>query len=293
MCFALSLTVQQTASAKDTWRNSQKLPELHHAVGLPMADADKQPKGWPTDEQGRLQCSTCHGQKNMEDRPFDEVDKKAADFLRGGPYQNLEAFCSQCHDAREYRRPNIHLMLNADGSVKKDHCTYCHEEVNEDRNRPHRPEELNLRLSAGRMCYGCHLKTPHLNALPHQAKPDEAMLKQMKASARQQGVIFPLDEDGKVTCVTCHTPHEPGVIDPAKNPAGRQVQSGNVKQGVVYLDHSWNEVVREDKRERLEALNRRSGGHHEIGYRRIQREVLLRLPAKDGTLCQSCHVFDR
>jgi hypothetical protein len=279
--------------AKDTWRSTQKLPDLHHAIGLLLADADQQPKNWPVDAEGRLQCSTCHGQKNMEDKAFDEVDKKAPDFLRAGPYPSLEQFCGNCHDAREYRRNNIHLMLNADDSVKKDHCTYCHEEVQEEPNRRHQPDDLKLRLSAGRMCYGCHLKTPHFNAWPHQAKPEEAMLDQMERAAEKLDVIFPLDEDGKVTCITCHTPHPPGVIDPQKNPAGRQVQTASVKEGVQRLEHSWNEVLREDKRERLEALNRQTGGRFAVSYRRIQGETLLRLPAKDGTLCQACHVFDR
>lgn len=296
-CMALMasmlLAVGVPATAKDTWRTTKKLPDLHHAIGLFIQDADKRPKGWPLDEQGRLQCSTCHGQKDMEDKPFDEVDKKARDFLRAGPYKTLDVFCANCHDEKEHRRDNIHLMLNVDGSVKKDHCTYCHEEVHEERDRPHRPEELKLRLSAGRMCYGCHLKTPHFNAWQHQAKPGREMLEHMKKSAEREGTIFPLDEEGRVTCITCHTPHQPGVIDPARNPAGKQVETSAVKDGPKRLEHSWKEIVREDKRARLEELNRRTGERFDLGYRRIQGETLLRLAAKDGTLCQSCHTFER
>jgi hypothetical protein len=56
---------------------------------------------------------------------------------------------------------------------------------------------------------------------------------------------------------------------------------------VEYTEHSWSAVMKEDKRERLEKI-----AMSLPMYKRIEKEVLLRLPAKDGTLCLSCHEFE-
>jgi ferredoxin len=286
--------VSVDAADKPTYRSTKKLPDLHHAVGLELEEGMKTPKDWPLDGEGKLQCATCHGQKNMEDKPFDEVDKKAADFLRGGPYDGLEDFCARCHDAKKHERPNIHLMLKADGSIDKQHCSYCHEEVQEEPNRPHRREEWKLRLPADRLCYGCHLKTPHLNALQHQAaKPSDRIKRRMKKSVDQEGRFLPLSDDGKVMCATCHSPHPPGVIDPAKNPAGVQIDPADIKEGTRYRESAWNRIVQKDKQKRLEEMRDKTGEPTSLTYRRIDKEVLLRLPAKNGKLCLSCHDFDR
>ncbi|MCK4708356.1 MAG: hypothetical protein KAU21_07050, partial [Gammaproteobacteria bacterium] len=75
--------------------------------------------------------------------------------------------------------------------------------------------------------------------------------------------------------------------------AAKQVQDRDVEQGVGYEDHPWNSVVIEDKKSRLEQLAKDSGSHFKIAYQRLRYEVLLRLPAKDGTLCLACHKFDQ
>lgn len=151
---------------------------------------------------------------------------------------------------------------------------------------------MKLRLPAETLCFGCHLKTPHLNAVEHQgAKPKPEMKKHMLDKAREKAIILPLSEDGHVTCISCHSPHPEGVMQEG-NLAGAQV-SADVEKGVTYEDHSWNAVFRADKQQRLEDWAMQSGEHHELDYRRLKTEVLLRLPAKDGSLCLSCHAFER
>jgi len=277
-----------------SYESTKKLPPLHHAVDIPYPDDWRQPDELPLSTERKLECRTCHGLKNMERRLYEGIDTKAKDFLRGGPYPRLERFCYRCHDPEEFERPNIHIMLDDKGELREDHCTYCHEELHKERDRPLERSEYKLRLPPEKLCYGCHLKTPHFNALEHQAsKPKEKMRKHLREAAERQGILLPLSESGTVMCATCHTPHQYGVIDPGRNPAGKQVDNHDLEEGVRYRDHPWNRVVREDKQRRLAVLNRETGEQFNLDYRRIDREVLLRLPARDGSLCLSCHEFER
>ncbi|MGI9212327.1 MAG: hypothetical protein ACR2HF_07615 [Methylococcaceae bacterium] len=278
--------------ARVSYENSHTLPALHHAVGMSLPDDWADPKGLPLGDQRTVECKTCHGLKNMERTPYPEVDKKAAGFLRGGPYASLDAFCVRCHDRDELERPNIHIMRNEAGQLLEDHCTYCHDGVPSDRDQPHRAVDYRLRLPPEKICYGCHLKTPHFNALEHQdAKPDEAMRRHIRASERQLNIRLPLSNEGRVMCPTCHSPHQYGVIDAHKNPAGQSLQPADLKKGVEYREHPWNAVIQADKDSRLRALNRERHTEFQLDYRRINQEVLLRTQARDGALCLACHTF--
>lgn len=275
-----------------SYETTHTLPELHHAVGLSLPDDWPDPEGLPLGPRRVIECKTCHGLKDMERTPYRRVDKQAAHFLRGGPYPRLDDFCFRCHDREALERPNIHIMLDEQGKIREDHCTYCHEAVPQDRDQPHRPVDYRLRLPPETLCYGCHLKTPHFNALEHQAaKPDETMRRHIRTSEQRQGIRLPLSRDGRVMCPTCHAPHQYGVIDARKNPAGRTLHPADLKRGVEYRDHPWNAVVKADKADRLKILNREQNSDFQLDYRRIEHEVLLRLEARNGALCLACHQF--
>jgi hypothetical protein len=292
--YLLLLVAPQVVRADplDSYETTQRLPELHHAVGVPLPAEWPDPLGLPLAEGRKLECATCHGLKDIDRVPYARIDPKAEGFLRDGPYPDLHEFCFRCHDRADFERPNIHAMLDPAGKPKEVHCTYCHEDVQRERDEPLRRVDWKLRLPPEKLCFGCHLKTPHFNALEHQAaKPDAAMLAHLRDSRERLGVSLPLAADGRLMCPTCHNPHPEGLIDPARNPAGRSVHVPGSDLRIRYVEHPWSAVVRADKRERLEQLAAAGGGPADLDYRRIQREVLLRLPAKDGTLCQACHEF--
>jgi hypothetical protein len=280
--------------SNETYERTKKLPDLHHVVGVELPDDMKTPKHLKLRPDRVLRCPTCHGIDDIDKTPYRRVNRKAENFLRGGPYRDLDRFCYECHDEEEFKRPNIHIMVDKNGKAKEEHCTYCHEELHEDRTKPLPAFNYKLRLPPEILCYGCHLKTPHFNAAEHQSvKPGEKMKKHMGDSKREQGVILPLSQDGKVMCSTCHNPHQTGVFETAKNPAGKAVTNRDLEEGIVYRDeHPWNAVFQADKKDRLAAFNEKHGERVSLEYRRIEKEALLRLPAKDGTLCLACHVFD-
>jgi len=270
----------------------RKLPPLHHVVEVRVPEGMEVPKEFPLSAGGRIVCKTCHGIGDIEELPLDQVDRDAPEFHRGGPYRRLTDFCYRCHDKRDYSRPNIHKLLDDRGEYDEKACEYCHRKVPDPQQETIRFEDLAFRLPPRKLCYGCHLKTPHLNALGHQTEPDEEMRRRIGRAEREHGVILPLDGEGRIMCATCHTPHPYGLIDP-RRPAGRQVADTDLDEGVTYRDHPWNTVFQADKRERLEKLARDGGEMPVLSYRRLEKEVLLRLPARDGTLCMACHEFER
>jgi hypothetical protein len=267
------------------------LPPLHHLVGIKASDAMHIPSAFKLGKEQELICATCHGLKDIDKTPVKDVDTRSADFLVGGSYRKITKFCYRCHGEKQTQRKNIHLMLDEQGEIKKQQCEYCHEEV-PDREKVKSFKESKLRLPLTTLCLGCHLKDPHFNAVEHQVKPaKEAMLKRIAKNSQQQGIIVPLTEKHEIVCVSCHSAHQYGVIDP-KTPAGKQVQTQNLVQGVTYQSHPWEAVVTADKLQRLTKFNQQHDMKVAFSYQRIEQETLLRLPAKNGQLCLVCHDFE-
>jgi len=269
-----------------------KIGALHlHPSDREVPRSMKLPEGFIAGAGNRLTCLTCHGVEGLKDLPLDQIKRDAPDFLRGGPYQRLTDFCFRCHEKEGYARKNIHKMLDAEGKPIRDTCLYCHETAPEPE-KVKEMSEVKFRLPPGKLCLGCHLGTPHFNARNHLKKPSKEMKEVMEASEKELPVILPLDAEGWIMCATCHAPHEKGVIDP-KKPAGRQVADTDVEKGIEYADSEWNAVFAADKAKRLGEFAEKSGKKIEVVYRKIKEEVLLRLPAKDGTLCLACHRFKK
>jgi hypothetical protein len=240
---------------------------------------------------GELVCDTCHGIEDLKQIPLDAVDVDAPDFLNLGPYQDLTDFCYHCHEEKEHERYNLHIMLDEQGDIDDRGCIYCHRET-PDPNMDEQVTEMRFRLPKEKLCYGCHLKTPHLNALNHQTEPSEEMRLVMRQAEKKHGVKLLLDDKGKVACITCHSPHQSGVIDPSKA-AGRVVEDQPIEDGIAYSRTAWSRVFAKDKNQRLQDLKVRQQRQSALPeYRRVEREILLRLSAKDGTLCLACHEFE-
>lgn len=267
-----------------------ELPPFHHIVGVKPSKAIEVPVKFKLGEQGELICATCHGLKDIDKTSVEKVDKNSVDFLIGGSYRRITGFCYRCHDEEKTQRDNIHVMLDSQGEIKKKNCTFCHEEV-PDRDKKLESSELKLRVSMQKICYGCHLKDPHFNSVEHQVKPaQKEMLERIHKHSKELNILVPLSEKEEVICISCHTPHQYGVIDPEK-PAGNQVVIEDLEKGIEYEEHPWNEVFSADKDARLQAFNQLHNMNVQFSYQRITQEALLRLPAKDGQLCLVCHDF--
>lgn len=286
ICICLLLTLLAKLEAKQ-----QTLPPLHHPVGIRLPATMQAPTGFPLGKQQQLICKTCHGIRNLAQIPLTQVNSKAKNFLRNGPYANLLDFCKNCHQSRlkqkNMQRFNVHQMLDQQGRRLTKNCTYCHVDV-PNLNRYQVPlkdwRKLRFQLPVEKLCYGCHLKTTHLNAVQHQVKPSRKVLQQMHRSETQKHIILPLDNQGKMMCVTCHSPHQHGVLSKNKSvKALGQIQYGKANY--------WSRVFAEDKKQRWQQIGKAKQGLKAPQYRPIKQEILLRLPAKNGELCRACHLF--
>jgi hypothetical protein len=176
------------------------------------------PREFPL-ENGELTCSTCHDVyiqcQQSKSLPVN------INFLRGAPYSNREEICFRCHDITRYKKNNPHKkQLNGNGEIIAEKCLYCHVEKPDEMTAIF--EEVKYLGNLTLHCQRCHnIREKHPSGTDHFLKPPEKILKTMNKLEVRFGMIFPLDKDGKITCVTCHNPHDRGVI-----PADRRGSMG-------------------------------------------------------------------
>ncbi len=184
-------------------------------------ERDKQvniPAGFPI-EAGKMTCNTCHDvYRQCQKRLFERQS------LRGGPYPRKTDFCYNCHIKEKYTKLNAHLQIQKDGTLDVKTCLYCHGKKPDEKTATYK--EVTFVGDIKALCRRCHLiEGNHSGNFDHTGvKPSAEALKRMAAMISTYQIILPLTEDGKMTCITCHNPHEKGVI-PADKPSAKGADS--------------------------------------------------------------------
>ena len=112
-----------------------------------------------------------------------------------------------------------HIQLNAWGKIIVEKCLYCHTEK-PDENRA-RFKDVKFIGDLEVICQRCHvIRGNHAGNVNHLVKPSTQALARMQAMEKEFGIILPLDENGQLTCIICHNPHDKGVIQ-AESPAAK------------------------------------------------------------------------
>lgn len=171
-------------------------------------------------ENGEMTCKTCHDMyQQCEADPRLKIMKTVRDiqhrhermFLRGGAFKHRTGICFKCHDESKYKKLDPHNQLDADGKIVTEKCLYCHRSQPDVNITVYRDVQLIGNLIV--LCQRCHgLLRNHPANVNHYVQPSDKVFIRMNIMEGRYGIVLPLDDEGKLTCVTCHNPHERGVI---------------------------------------------------------------------------------
>ncbi len=178
--------------------------ENHHPVYfVPGRDIDSR---FPLFD-GEVRCLTCHeahGTSRLSN----------AKLLRGAPYADRREICSRCHTLDQDLNFNPHVMTDANGSIlevnNRPICLVCHTAVPDQKTSRTR---VAFRADVAFICWRCHPPMPGSFFNSHfQVKPRRQTLGFMRQRSKEQDVELPLLNRGRITCSTCHNPHQAGII---------------------------------------------------------------------------------
>ena len=210
--------------------------EVHPVDMAPSATiAQEIPSDIPL-EDGMLTCLSCHD-VSMGCKAGQPATEPNRNLLRGTRVSNPLEFCFRCHKQENYRTFNAHDQLEV-GKAKTDTCVWCHVRVPDVDSRLKEGASYALRSKSFGVCRNCHVvakdhptgdshmfATPsakmmwHMSAYEIQPRMHltfKQLLEYVRAANRTPRSI-PLDENGHITCYSCHNPHEEGLL-PDWNP---------------------------------------------------------------------------
>lgn len=152
--------------------------ELEHIHPNAETPSFAVPETFPLTD-GALSCSTCHQLHNSEGWRFLRI-------IKSKDGDDLIDLCLACHGETLLSK-NPHEA--AEGS---DRCVFCHTSIDEE--KIFLGQEVRARTKPERLCNFCH----NVRSKDHPRNIDPIM---------DLPSTLPRDEEGLITCVTCHNPH--------------------------------------------------------------------------------------
>ncbi|HUI45874.1 MAG TPA: hypothetical protein VL122_07850 [Nitrospirota bacterium] len=177
--------------------------ENHHPIGI----VPSQPVNYPFPlYNGKIMCTTCHIEDHLG----------SVNLLREGPYVDEREFCFKCHAEGKYAEIDPHIMLDGSGNIqnvnKRPVCLFCHSV------KPNpatdRTGDVLFRADVAFLCWRCHpsMANPIFFKEHFLVTPSMEMRRFMGEQERRLQVTIPLVPRGRITCSTCHNPHQKDVI---------------------------------------------------------------------------------
>jgi predicted CXXCH cytochrome family protein len=192
------------------------------------------PEHWPAPDN-TLGCLTCHDVRQACEANHHRPRHNPM-FLRDYDPEAPLAFCAKCHVAAAETGTrggyDPHVMLGEQGQRELQVCLFCHLESASGRGRRSRTGSPGLRADELTICASCHHRHVDYFEPGHIGHPvSQAMRETMLAAERtwapERGDLatsgpaehaaasrLPLTRDHRITCSTCHNPHQEGVFAP-------------------------------------------------------------------------------
>ncbi len=196
----------QGTDPSDTCLSCHDYKENHHPVDFTVPDATCIPL--PLFD-GKIRCLTCHEIHGGPDKTG------TPRLLRNGPYPDRRTICFLCHAKDGDAAINPHRMLDESKHYRevngKPVCLICHAKMPD----PSKDYTVDVRFKAdiGFLCWRCHPPMPDPFFSTHfMVKPSAKVLASMHQAEEREMVTLPLVPRGRITCSTCHNPHQAGVI---------------------------------------------------------------------------------
>ncbi len=203
-----------------------------HPVGRAF-DGDRvvKPEGWPA-PNNVIGCVTCHDVRSAcEDQ--DPKPTFNSVFLRERGSGPALEFCAKCHQRSEaHGLHNPHVMLTDEHKPIQRSCLFCHKTSIASGAQQTRTGKSRLQSDELTLCLGCHRR--HLDYFEPGhvgAAVSEEVANMISGSAGvdgKRGIVMPLSAGNRITCSTCHNPHQLGVF-----PEGSQLEFGGISFGTT------------------------------------------------------------
>ena len=180
-----------------------KYRQNHHPIDI----VPSQPANYPFPlYNGKIMCLTCHIEDHLG----------SVNLLREGPYVDEREFCFKCHAQGQYAKIDPHIMLDGRGNILNVNgrpvCLICHSV------KPNpatdRTGDVLFRADVAFLCWRCHpsMANPLFFKEHFLVTPSMEMRRFIDEQEQQLQVTIPLVPRDRITCSTCHNPHQKGVI---------------------------------------------------------------------------------
>jgi predicted CXXCH cytochrome family protein len=190
--------------------------ENHHPIDI----APSNPASYPLPlYEDKIMCLTCH---------TEDHSRGSEKLLRGGPYSDLRQFCYKCHALGMYTKIDPHVMLDGRGNVQnlngRSVCLFCHSVMPDP--AKDRTGDVRFRADVAFLCWRCHpsMAAPTFFNSHFLVKPSDTMRKFIEAQEQKLNITIPLVPRDRITCSTCHNPHQKGVILYAPSASGADAE---------------------------------------------------------------------